>query len=96
MPETGSALHLLVHGRVQGVAYRASAAQEARRLNLDGWVRNRADGTVEAVVAGSAAALAAFVEWAHRGPPHARVSRVDAAPSLDTPPPGVAILPDAP
>jgi acylphosphatase len=68
---------LHIHGRVQGVWYRASAQQEAVRLGLSGWVRNRADGSVEALVAGPAALLEAFIDWARRGPPKACVERID-------------------
>jgi acylphosphatase len=48
-------LHAFVHGRVQGVGYRATTMDEARRLNLAGWVRNRIDGSVEVLAEGSAA-----------------------------------------
>jgi acylphosphatase len=93
MPDNSpQARRLLIHGRVQGVAYRASAATEARRLGLDGWVRNRPDGTVEALVSGAAAAVASFIAWARRGPPQARVSRVEEFPA-DPPAPGFPILP---
>ena len=50
--------------------------REAERLGVTGWVRNRRDGTVEAVVAGGAAAVTEIVQWAHRGPPAAQVTRV--------------------
>jgi len=69
----------LIHGRVQGVFFRDSMRIEAQRLGIAGWVRNRSDGTVEATVHGEAAAVDAIVRWAHRGPPHARVERVDVA-----------------
>jgi acylphosphatase len=70
------AKHLIIHGRVQGVGFRDSMRWEADRLGITGWVRNRRDGTVEAVVAGSATAVAEILEWAHRGPPTAQVARV--------------------
>ena len=69
--------HLMIRGRVQGVAFRASALVEAERLGLHGWVRNRTDGRVEALVAGSPAAVDDFVRWAHQGPAHARVDGVE-------------------
>jgi acylphosphatase len=68
---------LSVHGRVQGVSFRASMAREARRLGVLGWVRNRPDGTVEAVVAGAPEAVHGLVNWARRGPSAARVTRLD-------------------
>jgi acylphosphatase len=71
-----SAVHLVVVGRVQGVAFRAYAVDEATRLGLSGWVRNRLDGTVEARAEGSPQALEAFVDWCRRGPPSARVKDV--------------------
>jgi acylphosphatase len=70
-------LHLIIHGRVQGVFYRDSMRREAQRLAVSGWVRNRDDGTVEAVAHGTSAAVDALVRWAHRGPEHARVERVE-------------------
>jgi acylphosphatase len=73
------AKHLIISGRVQGVGYRASMVDEARRLGVGGWVRNRRDGSVEAVVDGDAAAVAAIVEWARRGPSGAGVMNVAAA-----------------
>lgn len=74
------AIHLRIEGRVQGVGFRYSMADVARDLGVTGWVRNRRDGTVEAVVRGSAAACAALVDWAHRGPPAARVDLVEQRP----------------
>jgi acylphosphatase len=70
------AKHLRISGVVQGVAFRYSMHREAGRLGVTGWVRNRLDGTVEAVVDGPDAAVEAMLEWAHRGPPAARVKNV--------------------
>jgi acylphosphatase len=67
---------LLITGRVQGVYYRHSMAAEAAQLGVTGWVRNRHDGSVEALVAGNAEAVAAILAWARRGPPAARVDHV--------------------
>ena len=69
-------LHLNVNGRVQGVFYRASAVDEARRLGLTGWVKNRIDGAVEIVAEGSRESLSRFRAWAQRGPSAARVESV--------------------
>jgi acylphosphatase len=68
--------HLVITGRVQGVWYRAGMAQEAQRLGVTGWVRNRSDGSVEAMVAGTAEQLAMIMSWARRGPPAAVVEHV--------------------
>ena len=68
---------LIVRGRVQGVFYRATAREEARRLGLVGWVRNLSDGGVEIIVEGAAAAIEALIDWSRRGPPHARVDSLD-------------------
>ena len=65
-----------VEGRVQGVFYRASAAERAQALGLDGWVRNREDGCVELVVAGEADAVETLTAWLWQGPPAARVTAV--------------------
>lgn len=67
---------LRITGRVQGVGYRWSLCAEAELLGLDGWVRNRQDGSVEALVRGPAKAVAAITAWAHRGPPAAQVDTV--------------------
>jgi len=74
------ALHLQIHGRVQGVAYRYSMTREANALGLSGWVRNRRDGSVEAVLAGPETTVSQLLEWARRGPPAAQVERIEQAP----------------
>jgi acylphosphatase len=75
------AVRLIIRGRVQAVGYRAWAADEARRLGLDGWVRNRADGTVEALAAGDDAAVERFIAACRSGPALARVTAVDVGPA---------------
>jgi acylphosphatase len=67
---------LQIHGLVQGVGFRYATQREAIRLGLAGWVRNRRDGTVEAVVRGPEGAVQSMIAWAHRGPPSARVESV--------------------
>lgn len=69
--------HLRIHGRVQGVWFRESMRLEAERLNVTGWVRNTADGAVEAVIQGPVGAVETLIEWARNGPPLARVDRVE-------------------
>lgn len=69
--------HLSIHGRVQGVWYRGWTVRTARRLGLTGWVRNRSDGSVEAVIEGDVEAVREFIRLAKSGPPSARVERID-------------------
>lgn len=68
---------LRIRGQVQGVNLREAMRQRADQLKVTGWVRNRLDGTVEAVVQGEAFAIDSIVEWARQGPPGARVDSVD-------------------
>ena len=70
------AIRCVVVGRVQGVFYRASTAERAERLQLDGWVKNLADGRVEVVAVGSPAAVAELAGWLWQGPSGARVDAV--------------------
>jgi acylphosphatase len=73
-------IRLRVSGRVQGVGFREALQHEATRLGVTGWVRNLADGHVEAVLQGNPDAVGALLEWARRGPPAARVGRVECGP----------------
>lgn len=74
------ALRIVVHGRVQGVWYRGWAVDEARARGIDGWVRNRRDGTVEAVLIGSEADIREMIEACRTGPSAARVSGIEEYP----------------
>lgn len=69
-------VRIVVEGCVQGVGYRAFLVRQANALGLKGWARNRRDGSVEAVAAGPADAVAAIIDAARRGPRHARVDRL--------------------
>ncbi len=70
-------LSLRIHGRVQGVGFRWSLREKALTLGLSGWVRNRHDGSVEALARGPEAAVSALVEWAKQGPAGAQVLSVE-------------------
>ena len=72
---------LQITGRVQGVGFRYSMQREAARLGVRGWVRNRCDGSVEALVQGSDEIIAAITDWARHGPPGAMVEDVRVAKS---------------
>lgn len=72
-----AAVHAVVSGRVQGVFFRQTCRQLARRLGLVGWVRNRPDGTVEVWAQGDGEAVDKLVEWLWQGPPKAQVVAVE-------------------
>ena len=72
---------ICVKGRVQGVGFRYALRDQAERLGLAGWVRNRADGSVEALVHGEARAIERLIAWTRRGPPGAHVTAVDDEPT---------------
>jgi acylphosphatase len=87
---------LLVTGRVQGVGYRDWLVETAERLALTGWVRNRVDGSVEAVIVGEDDAVGRMIDACRRGPWAARVDAVDVEPlDLDVLPEGFARRPTA-
>lgn len=74
-PETQA--RIVVYGRVQGVFFRMETQREAVRCEVAGWVKNRRDGTVEALLQGPKDNVAALVAWCHHGPPRARVDKVE-------------------
>jgi acylphosphatase len=69
--------HVMFHGRVQGVGFRAFVEDVATSRGLEGWVRNRRSGSVEAVLSGEAADVDGVIDACRKGPPSARVERVD-------------------
>lgn len=79
--------HLLIDGRVQGVWFRESCRRQAALCGVAGWVSNRADGRVEAVLEGDADGVKTMEVWCHTGPPRAHVTSVQA---VDEPPQGEA------
>ena len=74
---TDLAVHIIVHGQVQGVFFRATTLARALECSLVGWVRNLSDGTVEVHAEGDRETLDRFIEWCQQGPPSAKVSRID-------------------
>ncbi|MBI5264897.1 MAG: acylphosphatase [Bradyrhizobium sp.] len=73
-------LHVTIRGRVQGVGYRAWVEYQATNSGLEGWVRNRRDGSVEALFAGPGHVVASMVALCRKGPPSARVDNVSEVP----------------
>lgn len=71
------AVRLRIFGRVQGVGYRAWLTRLAEQSGVDGWTRNRADGSVEALLHGDHETVQAVIECCHRGPPLARIDRIE-------------------
>jgi acylphosphatase len=90
-----AALRLVISGRVQGVGFRAWTRREARRRGVRGWVRNRADGSVEALFIGEAIALEAMAEACWHGPPVAEVRDIARHPAEDDGSPGFEERPTA-
>lgn len=88
-----SVRHVIVRGRVQGVGYRAWVAEEATGLGLDGFVRNRRDGSVEALFAGPAEAVAEMIAACRRGPRAARVTEVQERDGVPPAQQGFVVLP---
>ena len=68
--------HAIINGRVQGVFFRVETQHAAERIGVSGWVRNRSDGTVEAVFEGDGERVNAVLKWCEKGPPHAVVTDV--------------------
>ena len=86
---------LIVHGRVQGVWYRGWTVDQATALGLDGWVRNRRDGSVEMLASGPESAVAALIRRCREGPPAAQVERVEEMETDEIPPKGFTQRPTA-
>jgi acylphosphatase len=86
------ALAVRVRGRVQGVWFRGWTQAEAEARGLDGWVRNEADGSVAALIAGPEAGVHGMVEALHAGPPLARVEAVETEPAAPPEAPGFRVL----
>lgn len=77
---------VVISGKVQGVSFRASMRDAALGYGVKGWVRNRGDGAVEALVQGEEARVVGLLEWARVGPPGAEVTSVEKHPMEDSPP----------
>jgi acylphosphatase len=90
-----STLRVRITGRVQGVGFRAWTAETAHGLGLDGWVRNCADGSVEAMISGEDAAVERMLGLCRQGPSAARVARMESESSAEPAEPGFRMLPTA-
>ena len=88
-------MRVRIEGRVQGVGFRYWVIEQAAALALDGWVRNRRDGGVEAVFAGPSEAVADMLRRCRRGPAFARVDQLSETPGADPVEPGFRALPTA-
>ena len=93
MSEATVSVRLHIQGRVQGVWYRGWVVAEAQELGLAGWVRNRRDGSVEALISGPEPAVRAMIERCRHGPPAARVERIIEGAASESPGPGFRQLP---
>jgi acylphosphatase len=93
MAEARRAVRLRIEGRVQGVGFRAFVEREAAARGLDGWVRNRRDGGVEAVIAGPPPAIETMIGRCRQGPASGRVDRVDVRDEPDDVAPGFGVHP---
>jgi acylphosphatase len=93
MSGASASIRVRISGRVQGVWFRAWAAEQARELRLSGWVRNRRDGSVEAVFSGPEATVREMIERCREGPPAARVERIVEQPEAPADRPGFHLLP---
>jgi acylphosphatase len=94
-PDHTRTVRVRIAGRVQGVGFRYWTEAMASRLGLSGWVRNRRDGSVEAVFSGPSDAVAEMLEFCRQGPPSARVDRIDLTEEDDPPPAGFDVMPTA-
>jgi acylphosphatase len=92
-PDGARTLRVRIEGRVQGVGFRYWTEATATRLGLSGWVRNRRDGSVEAVFSGPADGVAEMLELCRQGPPSARIDRIDTTEADDPPPAGFDVMP---
>jgi acylphosphatase len=93
--ELNRTVHISVRGDVQGVGYRAFVETSAAELRIDGWVRNRRDGTVEAMFQGRAGDVAELIRRCRRGPPAGFVTKIDVRETSDEVKHGFLVLPTA-